>query len=198
MQAAEKIIEAYVRYVKGWLTMAGIKCKGQFEIDLIAADLSDPRKRRLYHIESVISTSDSFSKLNNKPYSPEAVSNSQKARRRRTLDFFIERKFENTDVLDKLATYGFIEGNYQKIVVSWGWSDDVPEAAKKARIELWDFRTIVKELEGHAREISSFLPDDTMRTIQLLAKASTAPVEKKTVAKEQKYFSTPNKSREPL
>ncbi len=33
METTEKIVEAYVRYVKGWATIPNIKCPGQNEID---------------------------------------------------------------------------------------------------------------------------------------------------------------------
>ena len=43
----EKIVEAYVRYIKGWATIPNIKCPGQYEIDLIAID---PVNFDRYHI----------------------------------------------------------------------------------------------------------------------------------------------------
>ncbi|MDR7584895.1 MAG: hypothetical protein QN158_04805 [Armatimonadota bacterium] len=52
METTEKIVEAYVRYVKGWLTIPNIKCEGQLEIDLLAVDVSDPARIDRYHIES--------------------------------------------------------------------------------------------------------------------------------------------------
>jgi hypothetical protein len=60
VETTEKIVEAYVRYVRGWATIPNIKCGGQFEIDLIAVD---PRSLDRYHIESGISGSDGFSRL---------------------------------------------------------------------------------------------------------------------------------------
>jgi len=36
METTEKIVEAYVRYVKGWATISNIKCPGQSETDLLA------------------------------------------------------------------------------------------------------------------------------------------------------------------
>jgi len=45
METTEKIVEAYVRYVKDWATIPNIKCKGQFEIDLLAiGNLRDVHK----------------------------------------------------------------------------------------------------------------------------------------------------------
>jgi hypothetical protein len=38
METTEKIVEAYVRYIKGWATIPNIRCEGQHEIDLMAID----------------------------------------------------------------------------------------------------------------------------------------------------------------
>ncbi len=71
METTEKIVEAYVRYVKGWATIANIKCPGQFEIDLLAVD---PRTGDKYHVESGVSVSGSYSKLTAKPFSVASLS----------------------------------------------------------------------------------------------------------------------------
>lgn len=55
METTEKIVEAYVRYVKGYFTLPNIKCAGQMELDLLAVDLSNPEKIERYHIESGVS-----------------------------------------------------------------------------------------------------------------------------------------------
>lgn len=60
METTEKIVEAYVRYVKGWATIPNIRCDGGFEIDLLAID---PRTGDRYHIETSISVSPVFSRL---------------------------------------------------------------------------------------------------------------------------------------
>jgi hypothetical protein len=57
-ETTEKIVEAYVRYVKGWATIPNIKCEGQYEIDLLAID---PVSVNRYHIESGVSVSGGFS-----------------------------------------------------------------------------------------------------------------------------------------
>lgn len=36
METTETIVEAYVRYIKGWATIPNIKCSSQLEIDLLA------------------------------------------------------------------------------------------------------------------------------------------------------------------
>jgi hypothetical protein len=71
METTEKIVEAYVRYIKKWFTIPNIKCDGQMEIDLLAIDTSSPSRIQRYHIESGISISGSYSKLTCKPFSRE-------------------------------------------------------------------------------------------------------------------------------
>src|SRR5205814_9791001 len=95
METTERIVESYCRYVKQWFTIPNIKCKGQFEIDLLAVDTTNPEKLGRYHIESGVSISGSYSKLTAKPYSKEqAKIRVKQAEQRRTIGFFIERKFE--------------------------------------------------------------------------------------------------------
>jgi hypothetical protein len=48
METTERVVEAYVRYVKGWATIPNIHAKGQYEIDLLAID---PVALTRYHIE---------------------------------------------------------------------------------------------------------------------------------------------------
>ena len=43
METTEKIVEAYVRYVKNWFMLPNIKCGGQYDIDLLAVDIRIPR-----------------------------------------------------------------------------------------------------------------------------------------------------------
>ena len=38
METTERIVEAYVRYIKGWATIPNIKCPGQYEIDPFGTD----------------------------------------------------------------------------------------------------------------------------------------------------------------
>ncbi len=169
METTEKIVEAYVRYVKGWATIPNIKCPGQYEIDLLAIDLAT---RERYHIESGISISGGFSKLTNEPYSGEDLKvRVKQAGQRRTLGYFTQRKFGAPEVAEILASYGFKPGEYKKVIVSWGWTDDASKAAGEQGIELWDFRKIVTEIANVSQDKQSYYTDDTMRTIQLFAKA---------------------------
>jgi hypothetical protein len=170
METTEKIVEAYVRYVKGWLTIPNIKCGGQLEIDLLAVDLADPKEVQRYHVESGISISGAFSRLTSKPYSSKELKvRGKQPSQRRTLGYFVKRKFGERAVIEKLKSFGFVPGNYKKVIVSWGWDDDVPAAAKKASVELWDFREILNEIAEMCGSERTYFADDTMRTLQLMA-----------------------------
>ncbi len=170
METTEKIVEAYVRYVKGWATIPNIKCPGQYEIDLLAID---PVNLHRYHIESGVSISGSYSKLTAKQYSEKDLKNRVKtAGQRRTLGYFAKRKFGAKPVLDTLKTYGFKRGNYSKVIVSWGWTVDAAKAAKQRRIKLWDFREILKETSEAFQKERVYFTDDTLRTLQLFARAT--------------------------
>lgn len=172
METTEKIVEAYVRYVKGWFTIPNIKCDGQMEIDLLAIDASSQRGVKRYHIESGVSISGAYSRLTCKPFSPEDLKvRVKQAGQRRTLGYFAERKFKAPGVIGTLKSFGFAPGNYTKVIVSWGWDDDVPDVAKRAEIELWDFKEILIEIAHYARSNRTYFTDDTMRTLQLMAKA---------------------------
>jgi hypothetical protein len=106
---------------------------------------------------------------------------------RRTLGFFIKQKFKPKPVIAKLAEYGFKEGKYQKVVVTWDSTPDAKVAAKAAEIELWDFRKLMLELAASIRDERTYFTDDTLRTINLFARAQRdveAKPEIKTVAKK--------------
>ena len=172
METTEKIVEAYVRYVNGWATLPHIKCPGQYEIDLLAID---PVNLNRYHIESRASTSGSYSKLTTKRYSDHNLKVRIKyAGQRRTLGYFIERKFNAEPVLTTLRKYGFDSENYSKIIVSWGWEPTVKNEADNLGIQLWDFRDILREIAASSQRKSIYFTDDTLRTLQLFARATKA------------------------
>lgn len=173
METTEKIVEAYVRYIRGWFTIPNIKCGGQLEIDLLATDASRQRSVRRYHIESGVSISSGFSRLTSKPFSPEDLKvRVKQASQRRTLGYFTQRKFSEPAVLDALRTYGFVPGNYSKVIVSWGWEEGVAEAAKAQAVQLWDFPELLREIAQVAGNLKTYFTDDTLRTLQLMAKAA--------------------------
>lgn len=180
METTEKIVESYCRYVKQWFTIPNIKCEGQFEVDLLAVDTTSPNKLGRYHIECGVSISGSYSKLTAKPFSTEQLrTRVQQAGQRRTIGFFIERKFEQAHVLAELKKYGFVPGNYRRIIVTWGTTEKAEVVAKKNDILLWDFRELVQEIADTNRDHKTYFTDDTARTIQLFAMAADGRKSKK-------------------
>jgi len=172
METTEKIVEAYVRYVKGCFTIPNIKCKGQYEIDLLAVRTDEDGSVHRYHIESGVSIS-AYSKLTNDQFVPENIRVPGKSvKQRRTLGNYVERKFGAPEVIERLKDYGLMPGNYSRIIVTWGWEDGVREAAAAMGVELWDFRDILRDIQEHCREKSTYFTDDTLRTLQLMAKAT--------------------------
>ena len=169
METTERIVEAYVRYVKGWATIPNIKCSGQHEIDLLAID---PVALNRYHIETGVSVSVVYSKLTAKPYSDaDRKQRGKAAGQRRTIGYFAQQKFNHRYVRKKLKEFGFRRGKYEKIIVSWGWTDGAAKAAKRRRIELWDFRDLMREIARTFREKRTYFTDDTMRTLHLFSRA---------------------------
>lgn len=169
METTEKIVEAYVRYVKRWATIPNIRCDGQFEIDLLAID---PVTLDRYHIETSVSGSQVYSKLTGKDFDPALLKvRVQKPKMRRTLGYFIAHKFGTPAIIQKLVEYGFREGSYKKVVVTWDWTPDAKAAADAEGIELWDFRKLMRDIAKSIRDTRSYFTDDTLRTINLFARA---------------------------
>ncbi len=172
METTEKIVESYCRYVKGWFTIPNIKCTGQFEIDLLAIETQRDGTVQRYHIESGVSISGGYSKLTDKPYSSEALKvRVKQAGQRRTLGYFRERKFGAPEIAKELRQRGFKRGNYTRVIVTWGWTDEAKDRADKDGIELWDFRALMQEIADSCREGKTYFTDDTLRTIQLFTRS---------------------------
>ena len=170
METTEKIVEAYVRYVMHWATIPNIRCGGLREIDLLAID---PVTLQRYHIETSVSGSKVYSKLTDKKFDPALLKvRVQVAKMRRTLGYFIKHKFEPKEVVAKLKEYGFKPGSYTKVVVTWDSTAEAKVAAKNAEIEIWDFRDLMRKIDGSIRHKRSYLTDDTLRTIGLFARAT--------------------------
>ncbi|WEK45198.1 MAG: hypothetical protein P0Y56_09120 [Candidatus Andeanibacterium colombiense] len=172
METTEKIVEAYVRYVKGWATIPNLRCEGQHEIDLIAID---PVSFERYHIETSVSGSQSYSRLTDKAFDPELLKQRvSKAGQRRTLGYFIERKFGLPKVKTELAKYGFVEGEYHNVIVTWDWTAEAQAMATENDVNLWSFQEIMREIAGTLRHRRSYFTDDTLRTINLFVRALAA------------------------
>lgn len=168
METTEKIVESYVRYIKGWATIPNIKCQGQLEIDLLAID---PVNGGRYHIESGVSVSGGFSKLTGKQFDPNVLKQRTKqASQRRTLGYFRDKKFNSPGVLAKLKDYGFKDSEYECVIVTWGWTDEAKQQADEANIQLWDFREMMIDIAQNASS-REYFTDDTLRTLQLLVKS---------------------------
>lgn len=173
METTEKIVESYCRYVKQWFTIPNIKCKGQYEVDLLAVDTTSKKIRR-YHIECGVSISVSFSKLTDKPFSRTDLKvRVKQAGQRRTFGYFLERKFELPEVLSEVEQYGFLPGNYERIIVTWGATPEAEEQAKRHNVILWDFRDLLHQIAEASKVRKTYFTDDTARTIQLFAMASS-------------------------
>lgn len=169
METSEKIVEAYVRYVKRWATISNIRCGGQFEIDLIAID---PVSGERYHIESGISISSGFKNLTAKPFDPEKLKlRKQQAQQRRTLGYFAKRKFGAPGVLKTLKDYGFKKGNYTRVIVTWGCQDGVEKSAKRKRIDIWKLPDLMSEIAAQFEGKRAYFIDDTLRTLHLYENA---------------------------
>lgn len=140
-------------------------------MDLLAVDTTNPKLGR-YHIECGVSISGSFSKLTAKEFSTERLKERvQAAGQRRTLGYFIKRKFDIQEVHEELAKYGFAPGNYKQVIVTWDSTSEARALAAEHGIELWDFRHLLNEIADAHREHRTYFTDDTARTIQLFAMA---------------------------
>lgn len=174
METTEKIVEAYTRYVKGWATIPNIKCPGQYEIDLLAVD---PKTGERFHIESGVSISGGFSKLTAKPFSEDDLKiRTKKAHQRRTLGYFVKRKFAAKGVVETLRRYGFEPGNYTKVIVTWAATDEAKHEAEANSVQLWYFPEIMAELSSAFKDKRTYFTDDTLRTLHLYAKVLEADI----------------------
>lgn len=168
METTERIVEAYVRHVRGWATIPNLRCGGQKEIDLFAIDpVTDER----WHIETSVSISSGFSKLTNNPYAPgEHKVRVKSAGARRKLGFFMAEKFLPDAVNAKLAEYGCQEGGIRRAIVTWDCKDGVVEAATELGVEVWLLPELMREIATLARAGKEYFSDDTLRTITLFAR----------------------------
>ena len=188
METTERIVESYCRYVKGWFTIPNIKCPAQYEIDLLAVDPSSDIRVERYHIECGVSISGAYSRLTARDFSQERLKKRvEQAGQRRTIDYFIQRKFGPKEVVSKLEEYGFSRGNYTKVIVTWGWTTEAKEVAERAGIILWDFPEILTGIAKSCRGKKTYFADDTLRTIQLFLRST-----------DKKHATTPSNSAFPV
>lgn len=171
MNAAEHIVEAYFRYVRGVFTKTSIRAVGQAELDIVGVD---PRKSpaTFFHIESSVSISSSYSKITNKPYTPiDEKQRQEKAGQRRTAGFFIKKKFNAPDVLATLRQIGCKKQNLKKVLVSWEFDADARKALEKKGIECLTMIKIFQELADRLAEETCDFDSQILRTIQLFTRS---------------------------
>lgn len=193
METTERIVEAYVRHVKGWATIPNIRCDGQNEIDLIAID---PVSLERYHIEVSISISQGFKKLTAKPYdAAKAKEHLLKAGQRRTIGFFVEKKFGAPGVVSRLKDFGFKPGQYHRVIATWSWNDQVAVRAAQEGVELWDFREIIGDIANAIEGSRQYFADDTLRTINLFMHARD---ERRSTSKQLSSSGRSSKQGEPI
>jgi hypothetical protein len=172
METTEKIVEAYVRYVKGWATIPNLRCTAQKEIDLFAINpVTDER----WHIETSVSISSGFSKLSGDPYEPGEHKHRVKAAgARRKLGFFMAEKFLPEAVNAKLAEYGCAKGGVRRAIVTWDCKDGVADAASELGVEVWLLPQLMREIVELGQGSKAYLGDDTLRPLTLFGKAMRA------------------------
>lgn len=176
METTERIVEAYVRYVKGWATIPNLRCNAQKEIDLFAIDpVTDER----WHIETSVSISSGFSALTNEPFTPgEHKERVKAASARRKLGFFLAEKFEPKAIEERLACFGCAPGRLRRAIVTWDWKDGVVEAAAAAGVEVWALPEMMQQIAEKSRQGRGYLSDDILRTIDLFARGLVAQQKK--------------------
>ena len=119
-------------------------------------------------------------KLTHKPFSTEDLKiRVKQAAQRRTIGYFIDRKFELPQVREELKKYGFVPGNYRRIIVTWGATSKAEDIAKRHDIDLWDFRDLLHDIADASKDQKTYFTDDTARTIQLFAIASNGGTSRK-------------------
>ena len=168
METTEKIVEAYVRYVKGWATIPNLRCEKQKEIDLFAID---PKTNDRWHIETSVSISSGFSKLSSDTYEDgEHKIRAKQAGARRKLGFFLKEKFGHDAVGKKLAEYGCETNKTKRVIVTWDCKPGVVEAAEAEGIEVWLLPDLMHQIATMAKSGKTYFSDDTLRTITLFAR----------------------------
>jgi hypothetical protein len=179
METAERIVEAYCRYVRHWFTIPDIKIKNN-EIDLIAVDKDGGKAQ----IAIGVTVSGGFSRLKNSGDKSGEDSRSQLSAARTELGYFASRKFEPSEIVNELCSvYGFDRDMYRKILVVWGAEEDAVTAAQKRGIEVWLLPEMIQELENQYREDTGYYRDDTLRTLYLSVR--TRSLQKKLEAKKE-------------
>lgn len=171
MNAAERIVEAYFRYVRGVFTRTSVRGIGQVELDIIGVDPSKSTPD-FFHIESSVSISSAHSRITNKPFSPSELKQRQKtATQRRTAGFFIEKKFFSAEVLETLKQIGCKTQNLKRILVSWEFDNEAQRVLEDKDIECLTIEKIFQELAEHLAQETCDIDSEILRTLQLFVRS---------------------------
>lgn len=166
METTERIVEAYCRHIKGWLTLPNLRL-GNYEVDLVAQD----QQGTYYHIEVHVSVSASFSKLTSDPYTPkEEQYRGLAAKARNKIGFYVAKKFAGPEVARLFQSRGVDYSKVTKVIVAWGAQPEASREAERQSIDIWLMPDLIKEMLSHLKESKAYHGDDTMRTIQMVAR----------------------------
>ena len=157
--------------LKKYFTIPNLRCSGQKEIDLIGMREGNGQVLRI-HVEVSVTTSGAYKKINSQPYSKTKMkTRSGSASERVKIGYFVDSKFNDTNVISTLKEYGFSRNNYEKVIVAWDWDTTVDPIAAKNGIKLLRFKEILKEMMNVFGKNGSYFSDDTVRLLQLLKKS---------------------------
>jgi len=158
----EKIVEAYVKFVKKWFTMSNISCKNNKEIDILAIDLDGNR----YHIEVKI----------HKNGWPIFVK--EDGRKNIVTLEGMQSKFNDQDVQNKIKDIFGDNRKLKRILVYWKvcreYENRFDEFKRKANAygidDIWLMPNIMKEI-AESEECKERC-DDAVRIIKLFNDAT--------------------------
>ncbi len=171
MNAAEKIVEAYFRHVRGIFTRTSLRGGGQAELDMVGID-SRKSPPLFFHVESSVSISSGYSKITNKSFDAEKEKlRQEKAGQRRTAGFFINRKFFSNDVIDTLKLNGCDVSNVKRVLVAWEFEDKAKEVLEDKNIECLTMKRIFQELADFLAQETSDIDSEILRTLQLFVRS---------------------------
>ena len=171
MNAAERIVEAYFRYVRGIFTRTAVRGAGQVELDIIGVDTSKSPPV-FFHIESSVSISSVYSRITDKPFSPSEARQRQKmAGQRKTAEFFIAKKFFSDEVLATLKQVGGKTKDLKRVLVSWEFDNEARRVLEGKSIECLTMKKIFQELADYLAEVTCDIDSEILRTLQLFVRS---------------------------
>ena len=192
METTERIVEAYVRYVKGWATIPNIKCGDQKEIDLFAID---PASGERFHIETTVSILTELSgadhrRVRRRRPQGEGQGGARAANTRLLPEGEIRSGRCEIDPHEILQRQSVPE-DYRNLGVGSGGE----RSSRSSRYRVVGTSAqLMREIAELGRNKRTYFGDDTLRTLTLFAKALyTAP--KQESIRENPEYSGQNSTR---